>query len=402
LLVFLITSRLYTLPTALLASFFTLFAYFQIAWSTQARWYTLVLLLFWSAIYSLLRTLKSETKQIKLWWAIVTIIFAILVTSVHTLAILIFPTLALVYLFLKTPLLKSFLSIKVATSIFILTTIFTFIFRNELYHLINGINFSFNLPYHLSFILREYWGLLPFAIFALVTAKRTEWLLLSIYLIYLIPLSFFTSIVHYRYLFYVSPIIYILSAVGTGRLIANLNLHHKLLVPIIYFAVLLFFFISPTGTIIPQERYWLEADNPSTLGKRPGYAYTPQPDWNSAYEYVQNARTEKDLIISSHPHFTKIFLNQAGFWISFDYLGLDNRQQYKTADDREFYVGAKVIDDLAELQSITNGQTGFIIIDYMALDGRISEPILDYIENTFELVFTKSDNSYSQIFVYRF
>lgn len=49
--VFAATRQLYNRNTALLAALFTLFAYFQIAWSTQARWYTLFSFLTWLALY---------------------------------------------------------------------------------------------------------------------------------------------------------------------------------------------------------------------------------------------------------------------------------------------------------------------------------------------------------------
>lgn len=401
--VFLVTRTLYTLPIAYLSAFFTLFAYFQVAWSTQARWYTLVLAFFWTAIsFSLLAQKETPLKR-KVLYIGAGISCAILAAWAHTLAILLFAAILLTWLlhhqvnqpFLRRP---TFYYIPIIATL----VLGGLLFRTELYYLFQGVNFSFTLPYHISFLLREYWGLLPFVIFALVTAKRTEWYLLSIFLTYLIPLSFFTSIAHYRYLFYVTPILYILAAVGVWRMKETLTLkfrHTNVLIPAI---AIMLFFISPAGTLIPQDRYWLEADNPETLAPRPSYAYTPQPDWNAAYEYIATNRIPNDKIISSHPHFTKIFLNEAGYWISYDYLGLDNRTQYRTADDREFYVGAISIDTLDELKEITQNKSGFIVLDYMTKDGRLDPAVLIYIESNFPLVFEKRDNSYSHIWVYQF
>ncbi|MFM2423976.1 MAG: hypothetical protein RLZZ70_365 [Candidatus Parcubacteria bacterium] len=401
--IFYVTRALYTLPIAYLSAFFTLFAYFQIAWSTQARWYTLVLALFWTAIGFTLLTHKTTSKKQKLFFIVISLFCATLATWAHSLAILLFPTILITCLYyspIKQATLRLPLTYYIATVC--LLALLALLFRTELYYLLHGINVSFTLPYHISFLLREYWGLLPFIIFALVTAKRAEWYLLTVFLTYLIPLSFFTSIVHYRYLFYVTPVLYILAAVGVWRMGQTLTSQFRQAPVLIAFISIFLFFISPTGTLLPQDRYWLEADNPETLAPRPSYAYTPQPDWNSAYEFILNNNTPSNIIISSHPHFTKIFLNQAGYWISYDYLGLDNRTQYRTADDREYYVGAISLDSLEELKTTTQNNSGFIVLDYMTKDGRLDPAVLVYIETNFPLVFEKRDNSYSHIWVYRF
>jgi hypothetical protein len=216
---------------------------------------------------------------------------------------------------------------------------------------------------------------------------------------YLIPLSFLTNLVHYRYLFHVTPVLLILGILGMSDIY---SLIQKKWQRIIYIGIItILFFTIGGGILIPRDTYILESDNPETLGNRPHYAYTPQPDWNEAYDFIKNNKTEKDIAISSMPQFNKIFLGIPGYWIKYNYLGFTDRES-KITNNKEYYVGAEVINNLEELKSITLDNHGYITIDYMAMDGKIEQSIIDYINTTFPIVFYKKTNSYSQVWVYKF
>ena len=159
------------------------------------------------------------------------------------------------------------------------------------------------------------------------------------------------------------------------------------------------------GVLIPQTNYFLESDDDTVFVDRPYYAYTPQPDWNAAYDFIEAEREEDDIIISSHPHFSYLFLGQSGYWLPIDYLG-DNEDRRPLSsllsNNSERYVGASIIPDPASLESLTQRESGFLIFDYQAWDGRIPEDILDYIDEELSLVFYEETNSYSKIWVYTF
>jgi hypothetical protein len=155
------------------------------------------------------------------------------------------------------------------------------------------------------------------------------------------------------------------------------------------------------GVIIPINTYYLESDNPEILGSRPYYSYTPQPEWNTAYEYIKTNKKVNDIIISSQPQFNKIFLNQAGYWIKYDYLGITDGNKF-ISDGKEYYVGAKVISNLADLKLLAKNNHGYVIFDYMAIDGKIPQDIIEYIAKNMSPVFYKKTNSYSQVWVYQF
>jgi hypothetical protein len=267
----------------------------------------------------------------------------------------------------------------------------------------NNLRLSYVLPYYLSFYLRNYWPFIVLAIIALFSAqnkfKKESYFLIVAFLAYLFPLSFLTNIVNYRYLFHVAPILFVLASVAIVYICQQIQKNYQKIIFVL--AVILVFFTIGGGVIWPTNAYYLESDNPETLGKRPHYAYTPQPDWNGAYAFIQTNKKNTDIVISSLPQFNKIFLGEAGYWIKYNYLGIKDEPNI-VENDREYYVGAKVINDLAELQSIARNNHGYIVFDYMATDGRITNDILKYINDNFTEVFYEKTNFYSQIWVYAF
>lgn len=409
--IFAVTRSLYTFPIALLSGFLILFSYFHIAWSTQARWYTMLTCLFWLTIFLAWRTNQqlSRPRSYYLHLALTTTL-CLLTVLVHKIAIIL-PVLVvaiLTYPYLSSRALKPSKRTLTYLALLVLTLVGTaYVIANGLINsFFSSLSLHYTLPYYLSFLIREYWVLLPFIFFAVAEGGRRTQFLLLVFLSYLIPLSFFTNIVHYRYLFHVTPALFILTAVGLFAIAKSLPgpLYIKQGAAVTVFIIL--FFASGTGSYLPRAHYFLEADDPAEaptmLAARPSYAYTPQPDWNAAYAFIKSAGVQGDSIISSHPHFNKIFLNEPGYWLSYSYLGLDDRTEYRTADNREFYVGASIIDDIPTLERLITTTHGFIIFDYMAQDGRITQDTLDFIAARTTLVYFHELNSYSKIWVYQF
>ncbi len=152
--------------------------------------------------------------------------------------------------------------------------------------------------------------------------------------------------------------------------------------------------------LLPKSFYLLEADDPSKLN-RPHYAYTPQPNWNIAYSIIKENIEENEIIISSHPHFNKIFLERAGYWIKYNYLGIESTDRHDN-QEFEYYVGARIIHNLEELIKLINNNSGYLIFDFMAIDGKIDGQIINYIKDNLELFYYDEVNSYSKIWVYKF
>ncbi len=68
--IFFLAKSLFTMPVGLLAALFTTFSYFEIAWSRQARHYTLFELFFWLALFFFYKALYDETSKRKIVWGV--------------------------------------------------------------------------------------------------------------------------------------------------------------------------------------------------------------------------------------------------------------------------------------------------------------------------------------------
>lgn len=378
---------------AFASSFFVTFSYLQIAWSRQVRWYTLLSLFTWAAIFFFYKALYG-TKH-KWIHILLATLFTFLSIKTHSLAYLL-PIIFMAWYAIE--LIRSKKKIHtlyiVATGIALIST-FSFVFQKF------NIQLHYTLPYYLSFIIRTYWLPLIFAIISIyihTPYQKYKYLLVFIFIAYLIPLSFLTNIVHYRYIFHVSPVILILGAMGLYEVSSLIkNKYGKMALAI---GTLVLFTTIGGGNIFPKTNYTLEADNPKTIGTRPHYAYTPQPDWNAAYDFIKQHKNTDEIIISSMPQFNKIFLKEAGYWLAYNYLGMDDRTS-RIKGGKEFYVGAQAISSLEELETTLSQHGGYIIFDFMGKE-KIPEEIVVYIEENTELVFNKKTNEYSEVWVYKF
>jgi hypothetical protein len=275
--------------------------------------------------------------------------------------------------------------------------------RHFITHALGQLSLHYELPYYLSFLLREYWPLAALSLYAFFSAqgqtRRVITLLFLPFFAYLLSLSFLTELVQYRYLFPVTLPLYAASAW------AIVDVFKKIRRPALkaawVAAVAATLLASGTAIVAPREFYWLEADDPAKLSGRPHYAYTPQPDWNDAYAFVKRERQPSDIVISSNPVFTKIFLGEPGYWIQYDYLGFEKSVDYVVAD-KEYYVNAETIVGLPELMNLTTGRHGFLVLDYMAADGKLDAAMQTHIQTNLQLVYQRELNSYSKIWIYRF
>ncbi len=409
LLIYVVVRRLFDTPTALLTTAFTTFSYFHIAWSRQARWYTLFTFLFWLSLYTFYRAYYGKEKRFL--FGALTVLLTILTILTHGLGYLLpfimICWIAIDQLFTHRHLIWRTLFLSAISIAGVIVLLDVFLGKDTFLYSLTHFELYASLPFYLSFYLRTYWLFIPFVLIALLfpplTYRRPIYLLSLTFLAYLLPLSFLTSIIHYRYLFHLTPIIFMLATIGmlvSYRLLSNWFFKTSFVV-----GILLLFFTVGTGIFIPQSFYRLESDNPATSRTFPGtagyYAYTPQPNWNSAYAYIKEIRTQDDIIISSHPHFTKIFLREAGYWLGYNYHGMSNLPT-TIKNDREYYVGAIVVDNLEDFVHITEGKQGFVILDYMATDNRIAEETLTHIRRKLNLVYQDKESEFSQIWIYRF
>jgi len=406
LIIFLIAKDLFGLPVALFSAFFMTFSYWQIAWSRQARWYTLFAALFWAAILFFMRA--SKRGKLSLLYFSASLVCGVLAIYTHRLALtLISPFLLwlLVVAYQQIKQKKIAADTKGHKLIYIfsgLAIIFILFIgaKSFLPGLYQKISLSYELPYYLSFYLRHYWLFFVLAFYYLYQAEKKEsgpiWLLLVVSAAFIIPLAFFTEYVQYRYLFHLTPTLIMLGSAGLYSLSNLLKPIAAQLAVIIIIAAI--FFLSGEGVLFARPFYLLEADTAATVGQRPFYAYTPQPNFNEAYSYIKSRKKEGEITISTYAHFSKIFLGESGYWLAFSYTG-DDGPVAKNATD--YYTNAPSIRSIEELENLTRNHHGYIVFDYMAR-GRLPVEIVSHVENRLKLVFYDKINSYSQIWVYKF
>ncbi|MCD5381816.1 MAG: glycosyltransferase family 39 protein [Candidatus Pacebacteria bacterium] len=395
--IFHVTRHLFDVRAALLTSFFITFSYWHIAWSRQARWYTLFTACVWVAVYFFHRFLsEQEHKKRHLFFATLSTALAMATHGLGYILPMIFACWFTVNALKKQ-------SFRLRHSITVLGIgIATLAFLEHTMHFLSHITLHYTLPYYLNFYIREYWFLILLGLIGVMstyTQYRHTYHILGILCVpYIVAVAFFSDIVHYRYLFHLTPVFCMLGAVGVCALADTLK--HRIGTILVYALVVVCFGIWG-GVYLPATTYYLESDTINPHQARPYYSYTPQPNWNGAYAHIATHTTPDSIIISSHPHFTKIFLDTAGYWLAHSYLGYDTYDSH-TVQGRELYVDAMIIDSVAELDAITKMKTGFLVFDYMVTDGRYSEETLAYIQDHFKLVFHEKTNDVSEIWVYAF
>lgn len=390
---FLIVRRLYSVRLAGLVSLFTTFSYFQIAWSRQARWYTLFELFFWPAIFFFYKAYYQRNRRYLS--VVLAAVFSVLAILSHGLGYLL-PVIFVGWIFIDK-LIKRELSWKIVLPIAAIAVIPCLYIAHRF-----GIELSYVFPYYLNFYLRSYWLFILLSIVAVIHPnnkhKKETRFLLFVLLAYVIPLSFFTNLVNYRYLFHLTPIFFILGAVGLEAILSDIGKKWQKYAAVA--VVLILFFASGEGVLIPRSMYFLEADDPTSIliRNRNSYLFVPQPDWNGAYSYIEQHLQANDIVITTEPPFNKIFLGQPGYWLRYSYNG---KTYMPENGDKEFYVGATIVRDTAGLQSLVSSTHGFIVIDYYA-EHLVPKDIVSYIETNLQEVFHEKTNSYSSISVYQF
>jgi 4-amino-4-deoxy-L-arabinose transferase-like glycosyltransferase len=396
------TKNLFERRTALVSTFFLAFSYFQIAWARQARWYTMFEFFFFLSCFCFYKFLNERDTKKKILYLLLTTFTTTLTCLTQALGFLLIFIFAFLYALQiyqnKNQNFNKYL-FPILTLLFLVGVYFS-------QSLLARINFSYVLPYYLNFYLYNYLLFIPFAIFVAYSKssiyKKQIFYFTFISLTYLLSLSFLTNTVHYRYLFHITPLIILLGTLGILEVYEKLKSKNQKYFFIIF--ILAFYFISDTGTLWPKDFYFLEQDENNfatyLTPVKPYFASTPQPDWNSAYQYIQDNMLTDEVIISSMPQFNRIFLGTPGYWIQYSYADQGENMD-RNNDNKEFYVGAHILHNLSELQALTSSTTGYIVLDQMAKE-KISPDIIEYIEHNTTQVFAKETNTYSKLWVYKF
>ena len=355
-LIYYLGKEIWNKKIGLITAILVTFSVWEIAWSRQARLYTQLQFFYLLSLLMFYKLLQNKTFK----YLILTSLFTLVAILTHSLGFSLLLIFA-IYLFVNYEDLKQLLGkvkssltrkhklilcILLALSIILVSYL---IFKTIKYYNYTFINYFTPYLYYIRFshVQFFYAGLIGMLV-SLREFKKSSLLILSYFIPFLV-ISFAVYLLHYRYLFFILPILFIF----TSYLIYKISIYfrkYSLLAGVILLALIII-----NGFIfIPKEQYSLET-------------FTPQPDFKSAYEYVKANMQEDDVIIDAYPALGKIYLGKVDYGLKFSLTGREVDILNQTHD---IYTGVPFIDEI----TFKNLNNCWIIADELALS-RISEEI---------------------------
>lgn len=292
--IYLLGSKLFGPAVGLGGAFLTTFSYIQIAWSRQARGYSIfevffILTLFW--LYKLL-----EDKKIFSLFAF--LVFLTLTVLTHTLGLVLVPIIILFWLICAKSLKALFSSkifwISVLAVIFLLLflpvtkKIGEYLLSYKLSRFWQGENF---LSYYHSLFWRGY----PLLVFLAFLGLAVTWFkeknrqvkvlfFLTIFLVYLIFVSFFVHVPFEKYTLALFPLLFLCSSVGLYK-ISGLFFEKKSYRQAVYLLLLVFILFNGNKfTFKPKRFYSLNFD----------MREIPEVDYKGIYQMIAQKIKEFD------------------------------------------------------------------------------------------------------------
>jgi hypothetical protein len=374
-LIYLIGKKLFNNLVGLSAAFLSSFSYWEIAWSRQARMYIQLQFFFFLSFY-LFHSLLDKFSYKKLIFVILSTIAAIFSHYLGYFLLVIYALTLIIHFsnikkeekqkFWKNKKQKIVLIISGFIILcFIVNLSFDFFSKLQNRDYFFGLNYQKFLLTNLGIIVIS--ALIGFII-GIIKEKNIK-KILSLGGAYLIPyliIIFSVNTVHFRYLFFILPILFIFS----GYLIyfiAKKFKYPSLVISLLLIALITSSNVINSGTFIFKVRanYNLEP-------------FTPQPNFKGAYDEIKrNGWSNDKVIISPFTQMDKVYLGKSDYWLA---INLDGRKLDKSAlKEREYYNNAIIISDVDKLKDVINSQHGYIVVDNMALSIRLDKNIIDLI-----------------------
>lgn len=366
---------------ALFSAFLLSFSYWHIAWSRQIRSYSLFVFLFLLAQLFYLYYEKSQNKK-WLLLLLITLCFAILAKSnigvIVTISFLIF----IFYRKKRVPyyiysLFAALIGSFIALNYNFLIKIFSPFHQNY-------------LKYYVVDYLWQFYGL--FFVLAAVGAylhlknnhqqeKQLTKLNILIFISSITFFAFFSLINQRRYLFFISPLIFIYASYCI-----NFLTKEKTRLTFLFFTLILLInqisFVSITFK--PSAHYFLET-------------YTPQPDFSAAYEHITHSN-ENSIIISAYPFLDYIYLGKSDFALPISYSGLPNDSALLFST--EYYTNSQRLFTPSQILEIAGDSSVLIILDDMSIS-RSDKSMVKFIQKNAALVFENKNQVGQNIFIYK-
>ncbi len=375
------------------------FSVWEIVWSRQARMYMQLQFFYFLSLLFFYRFIQNKNKK-NLFLLLLFTFFAVLSHSFgYVLLVVYFVYLIIIY-FKKIINIKGLIQFKkyISKQIIILLVILIGFLAYYLPKIIRSVlttRVTEKMDYfhkYLSYLTDVHSIIFYFAVIGVVLTlkdfKRKSLLILA----YIIPFYFISNhvyVIHYRYLFFILPILFFFSCYSFLYLIdLSKYLKYKKVISIIIALILIFFVFNSNELIYkPQKEYNLELE-------------TPQPDFKNAFEYVKENIASDELIITPYTSLARIYLGRVDYSIDYNPTGIQFGSITYVNTTYDVYTNVTTILNLTMLEELTFDNSGYIIVDKFSLR-RMNQNLSAKIQNL-TLVKDIDKDIYSGIKVYRF
>lgn len=282
-----VARQLFSQRVAIITAALMSFSVWEIAWSRQVRMYTALQCASWLTFYLYLRWRKQPSRKGFVW-----LVLGVFVTvAIHELGSVVVGLLLLHYL------IESMLKQKPNWQYIVLYSFGLLAVLGcaaAAMHYVFGFALVNYWPNYWYYVITTIPGTGALVAIALATKQRqpplaTLWLASSIILTIGL-FSFAIELLQYRYIFFILPAFFILSALA----LQGHWLRRSLGLGFVLLAI-----IFGEYTVWPKLQYPLESDSPNAP-----FAYksiTPQPDFKAAYAFIDSVAKPTDQVITPYP-----------------------------------------------------------------------------------------------------
>ena len=395
-LIYLIGKKLFNNLVGLSAAFLSSFSYWEIAWSRQARMYIQLQFFFFLSFY-LFHSLLDKFSYKKLIFVILSTIAAIFSHYLGYFLLVIYALTLIIHFsnikkeekqkFWKNKKQKIVLIISGFIILcFIVNLSFDFFSKLQNRDYFFGLNYQKFLLINLGIIAIS--ALIGFII-GIIKEKNIK-KILSLGSAYLIPyliIIFSANTVHFRYLFFILPILFLFSSYFIYYLASLNKFKHLSIIILLIILIISSNLLNPDTFIFKiRSHYYLEP-------------HTPQPDFKNAYqEIIKNGWDDDKIIISPFTQLDKVYLGKSDYWLAIDLHG--HQLNKSELEEREYYTNAITIKNAEQLKELIETKTGYIVVDNMA-GIRLDKEINDIISKQNLIYYNKTEQQNS-IWVFAF
>ena len=205
-------------------------------------------------------------------------------------------------------------------------------------------------------------------VLALSDFKRKSLLVLA-YLIPLFIISYHVILIHFRYLFFIFPILIFFSGYAflyLADLGAKVKFRKTASVAV---SLILVFFVFNSHALVfkPQKEYTLESE-------------TPQPDFKAAFQFVKDGIKDEDIVITPYTVLSRIYLRDPDYSVDYNPSGVYLGSITIVNSSVDVFTNHTSILNATAFDKVIFNKSGYVVVDKFSLR-RMDKAIAAKIQN---------------------